>query len=406
MATCAFRECEPAETDARLRPYLSRYGITRVANLTGLDRVGIPVWSAIRPNSRSLAVSQGKGVTHDAARVSALCEAIETWHAEWFEGPVRISRYDDLRRHARVANPGTLPLARESFYTPVEAIPWVEAQDLLQGGSIWIPFEVVHADTTVPRLPGSGHFIVSTNGLASGNSIDEATFAALTEVIERDSHAVWRAGAARRSRETRVKLESVDDPVCRDLLRRFLRAENDVMIWDITSDLGVPAFRVVIYDRWAASSLTPYPAAYGAAAHVDAATALMKALTEAAQSRLTSIAGARDDLTRASYRLTQSKESRGGFAVLAAQPQTLAFSRASESQGAGLPQVIEWILGRLRMARIPSVARVVLSPPDAPLAVVRIVVPGLEGPSSSPSYGEGRRARRARRGAARRAGRR
>jgi ribosomal protein S12 methylthiotransferase accessory factor YcaO len=37
-----------------------RFGITRIAMVTGLDRVGIPVALATRPNSRSVAVSQGR----------------------------------------------------------------------------------------------------------------------------------------------------------------------------------------------------------------------------------------------------------------------------------------------------------------------------------------------------------
>ncbi|TGV60738.1 hypothetical protein EN803_38435, partial [Mesorhizobium sp. M2D.F.Ca.ET.160.01.1.1] len=47
---------------ARIRPHWARMGITRVANVTGLDRIGIPVVMVCRPNARSLAVSQGKGI--------------------------------------------------------------------------------------------------------------------------------------------------------------------------------------------------------------------------------------------------------------------------------------------------------------------------------------------------------
>ena len=105
-----------------------------------------------------------------------------------------------------------VPLARDSLFTPFEPIPWVEAEDLLQQGSAWVPFELVHADATVPRAPGGGCFVVSTNGLASGNSLDEATLVALFEVIERDSHSTWRALSPRHCRETRVITDSVSAP--------------------------------------------------------------------------------------------------------------------------------------------------------------------------------------------------
>ena len=51
------RSRTPAETLARIRPLMARFGITRVANVTGLDRVGIPVALAIRPNARAIAAA-------------------------------------------------------------------------------------------------------------------------------------------------------------------------------------------------------------------------------------------------------------------------------------------------------------------------------------------------------------
>src|SRR3954469_14776054 len=68
---------EPDRTRSRLSAYLPGHGITRVGNVTGLDRLGIPVYMAMRPNSRSLSVSQGKGLSHDAAWVSAVMESLE-----------------------------------------------------------------------------------------------------------------------------------------------------------------------------------------------------------------------------------------------------------------------------------------------------------------------------------------
>ena len=64
------RTVDPASTLARVQPYLAHTGITRIANVTGLDRIGVPVVMVCRPNSRSLAVSQGKGLTLDAAKAS------------------------------------------------------------------------------------------------------------------------------------------------------------------------------------------------------------------------------------------------------------------------------------------------------------------------------------------------
>jgi ribosomal protein S12 methylthiotransferase accessory factor len=76
------RTLDPARTLARVQPHLARMGITRIANVTGLDRIGVPVVMVCRPNARSLAVSQGKGLTLDAAKASGVMEALELDHAE------------------------------------------------------------------------------------------------------------------------------------------------------------------------------------------------------------------------------------------------------------------------------------------------------------------------------------
>ena len=70
------RVISPAETARNIWPHLSDLGITRVARQTDLDRVGIPCWAAFRPNSRSLAGAQGKGLSDAAACVSAAMEAV------------------------------------------------------------------------------------------------------------------------------------------------------------------------------------------------------------------------------------------------------------------------------------------------------------------------------------------
>lgn len=55
-----------------------RYGITRLADTTYLDRTGISTYSALVPNSPDLlGVYNGKGLTREAAMASAVMEATE-----------------------------------------------------------------------------------------------------------------------------------------------------------------------------------------------------------------------------------------------------------------------------------------------------------------------------------------
>src|SRR5205823_9306186 len=101
------RTADPGETLARVRPHAARMGITRLGNITGLDRIGIPVAIAVRPNSRSVSVSQGKGYDLPQAMASALMEACEGFHAEEI-GPCQHAMYSNLAQSETVVDPDTL----------------------------------------------------------------------------------------------------------------------------------------------------------------------------------------------------------------------------------------------------------------------------------------------------------
>ena len=184
------------ETLERLRPLTRSMGITRVANLTGLDRIGIPVAAAFRPNARSLSVSQGKGTDLIAAKVSALMESIEAHHAERMAKPLMLLSYEDMASKYLVVDVGRLPFASPGVFHAGLPILWVEGWDLLNERAAWLPYELVHANYTHPMPTGSGCFNASTNGLASGNHRLEATAHAICEVIERDASTLWYMGTA------------------------------------------------------------------------------------------------------------------------------------------------------------------------------------------------------------------
>ena len=101
------RTADPGETLARVRPQMARMGVTRLGNITGLDRIGIPVAIAVRPNSRSVSVSQGKGLDLPQAMASALMEACEGFHAEEI-GPCRQAAYRDLPPYETFVEPDKL----------------------------------------------------------------------------------------------------------------------------------------------------------------------------------------------------------------------------------------------------------------------------------------------------------
>ncbi len=383
----------PADTIAHVRPFFDEIGLTRVANLTGLDRIGIPVWQAVRPAARGLSVSQGKGVDHDFARASAVMESIEQHHAEFTTLPVRLEAYAELVRTSRVIDPALVPRSGESTFTPTRLLPWVEAIDIATDESVWVPYESVHANTMLPRMPGSGAFACTTNGLASGNTLVEAILHGLCEVIERDAHALWNLGGEPTSIATRVDLTTVEAGAARDLLDRYDAAGIDVALWDMTSDLDLATYRCIITDREAHAEYNPVPASYGAGTHLDPAIALARALTEAAQSRLTAIAGTRDDLTRAQYDLIRSARAVTIHRDIATRDDRPVDARVRTSRATEtVENDLRVVLDRLSGAGLDQALFVDLSRASWPVNVVRVIVPGLEGVSTSDAYRPGPRA--------------
>lgn len=372
------RRIRPAhETVAWLEPRLREFGITRVADITGLDHIGIPVVMACRPNGRSLSVAQGKGTTIDAAKASGIMEAIEVHHAEQIDLPVRLSTLRALRRRCEVADPTELVRPLRSAFGPDLRLPWIEATGITSGRAVWVPFELVDLDFTVPAGYPQSCFSASSNGLASGNHDLEARVHALCEVIERDAEALWRLGGAVAS--TRVDLATVDGARCRALLDRFADADVDVAVWDATSDVGIPVFVAVIADS-TALSVRRVLHAEGSGAHPDKDVALERALTEAAQSRLTMIAGSRDDRSRADYqsgRATDRMCTALSETWRAAQTPR-SFAEIESTCNPTLEEDLDLIVGRLDGCGVPEPLVVDLTRPDVGIPVVKVIVPTME----------------------------
>lgn len=277
----------PEETWAALQPLLPRAGITRVADVTRLDRLGVPVFQAVRPRGWSLSVSQGKGVTAAAARVSAAMEAIELRccedlsHLPQAELPLREMAY---------ANPvAAAALAWRAGAPRLDAwpIPWVRARSLAGGAPAWLPRQMLELDLRVARAFTPRMFRPTSNGLASGNCPEEAALHALCELVERHALAL-----ARREPGRKVALDLATLPAgyARDLVAGLRRAGARLAVYDVSWEARVPAL-------FAELALDDLPRRFhGSGCHPAAEVALARALTEAAQSRLTFISGVRDDL--------------------------------------------------------------------------------------------------------------
>ncbi len=356
-------------------------GITRLGNITGLDHIGIPVAVAVRPNSRSVSVSQGKGLDLTQAMVSALMEAIEGFHAEEIaEG--RRATYRELAADCAVVDPTALCTTGRTFDADA-TILWLEGFDLLKQEPCWVPAEIVHTDYTQPL---DGYFLAGSNGLASGNHLVEAISSAVCELVERDAVALWSASGIRARAQRALDIASIDDPDCRVLLAKYNEAGIDVRLWNVTTEIGIAAFLCDIRDL-SAGQPRQLREFHGAGCHPDRAIALARALAEAAQTRLTYIAGIRDDLLPAEYEEPPNADLLDALLdALREETAPHSFHDVPSFAANDLRQDLHWELERLGSAGLSRAVAVDLTRPDFEIPVVRVVIPDLEGDIRHPHY--------------------
>jgi ribosomal protein S12 methylthiotransferase accessory factor len=387
------RVSSPEETRARIWPLFAPFGITRVANITGLDCIGIPVVAVYRPNSRSLAVAQGKGQTLALAEVSGAMESIEFYHAENISEPMLFGSYDQLRYREPLLSPEVLPKSAVGRFGADFKLPWIRGVDLIGGDSVWVPYELVHTDFTLPFPPGAGCFPMTSNGLASGNHLWEAVSHGISEVVERDAATLFSLLPEAEQRQRYLDPGTVDDPDCRALLLKFEAAHVRVVLVDMTSDVGIPVFRAVILDA-ELNPERPLGPATGTGCHPRRAIALSRALTEAAQARLTVIAGSRDDLPRERYEaasdLRRLHERRQR--LLGPAP-AVSFQSVPDFDADDVGQDVAWQKEQLMSAGITELVTVDLTKPEFCIPVARVIIPGLEPARDIPGWVPGSRAR-------------
>lgn len=380
------RVCSPEETVEFVRPHYERLGITRIADISGLDRIPISTVVAHRPNSRTLAAGSGKGFTKAAATASAVMEAAEMYHAEYADLAVVRASHDELTRHARVVGVDDLPLTVNNIFAADRPERWTPGWDLVSGETIHVPTDLVDLS---PRHGTYAHqlsFQIGSNGLASGNVLLEAVLAATYECVERDATTSWKLAQARLGvPPPTVDLSTVPYDTVNDLMDRLGAVGVELDLYDCTIDTDVPTFFASIGDR--GHELGRY-GGYGT--HLDPEVAMLRAITEAVQGRVVYVAGSRDDLfDHARYSVNRS--SPHPFAFSAADVEWRDASGYVSEATDTFEDDLAIVLERLQRAGLPRAIVVDLSKAELGIPVVRVIVPGLEG-YAFPYYRPGRRA--------------
>lgn len=391
------RVISPEQTYRRIRSLMEKIGVTDILDMTDHYGVAIPIWSAWRRqgDNSSHIVSYGKGTNSVQSQVSAMMEALERYAAEQLPRTIKLSSYCAMKQKFNALDPRTAARGANNAFSEHVELAWLPGTDLFTGEEQWAPASCVLLH---PTLQGCQFVPMRTsNGLASGNILEEAICHSLCEMIERDAWTLaWlRAVTLPRIRTvarlilrhpgsggwSNISAEAdlfpdIDTislpPAARQLIDRFERAGVTIIVRDITSDIAIPTFLAV------STEMTSDGNAFmcgGTGAHPHAPVAVIRAITECAQSR------------RVALRDFSPGQKPGGSVDAGLFRQQLFFARANHKKdfssitthhNRDVLDDINLMLSRLYSVGVQQAIAVDLTQPELGIPVVRILIPGIE----------------------------
>jgi ribosomal protein S12 methylthiotransferase accessory factor len=346
-------------------------------------------------------------MTHQHAKASALMESIERYCSLPSSNHDRVyirGTVQELTKSYDLIHPDDIIEPLNFQYQENMVMDFLQGFDLLADKDILIPAPLVLFRYS-PFAPAVNPFAFHhTNGLASGNVLEEAVCHALCEVIERDAASISEIRARaipfhilktieNKLRQRGYVLSSIpantfmdDYTIYRDvellgvqlegvqkLTSKFHDSDLPLLIKDITSDIGIPTF--------AASSIEWISHDYGYLAeghgtHPDARIALLRAITEVSQTRAANIQGARDDLRKIRYGENNTDDKRAWQFI--SSDEKIGYNKITSFNNEDILDDIKLVLQNLKDVGIKTAAIVDLTNPDLGIPVVRAIVPGLE----------------------------
>ncbi len=258
--------------------------ISRIARLTRMDYLGLPVFQCTRPFSRNMVTSQGKGFTEEHAKIAAIMESLEAFHGEGV--PI-----DKQALFSEIAPELTYDLKIITPNIPDAPIKWTKAFDLIQEKHTYLPHALIcmdFSDAYLPDLP----IAPSSNGYGGGSSKESALQHAILEVLERHIVASIQPDY--------VPLNAEIDALLQPYFGKLRERHFKMGIFYHSNNEGLPTFKINIQEPGKENTH------FGMSCHPDKNTALIKAFCEALQSRVTFISGARDDIE--SYQYSASED--------------------------------------------------------------------------------------------------
>ena len=353
-------------------------GITRIADITDLDRIGLPIYTAIRPTAEDGAISiyGGKGITKDHAKASAMMEGFERYSAEKQDcDEVIVANINEISEKGDYIDPISLNLPKDFRKENLEAmqLEWSLAKDIISDEEFYIPTNAIYHpylhDNNVQSL-----FKSNTNGLASGNVLEEAILHGMLEVIERDA---WSIFELTHKNYAQIDLDSIESETVNDIIEKFESKGIKIKLMDFTADVKIPTIAASADDTVTkdAGLLT-----LGMGTHLDPEVAILRALTEVAQSRATQINGAREDTVRADFAREAGYErmKRINKFYFKDEEEKIKLSDIENKSTSSITKDIEIVKNELMANDIEKILYVDLTRPELDVSVVRVIIPEME----------------------------
>ena len=372
------RVIAPSKTIEINKDKLKTAGITRIADITDLDRIGLPIYTAIRPTAEEGGVSiyGGKGISRDHAKASAMMEGFERYSAERQSGDETVkASLSEISEYGEYIEPKSLNLPKELERKGIDdlSLEWSISHDLISGNDYYVPTNAIFH----PYNPKDNEFQLfksNTNGLASGNILEEAILHGMFEVIERDA---WSIFELTHKNYAQIDLDSIESELIRDIIDKFESEGIKIKLMDFTADVKIPTIAASADDTVTkdAGLLT-----LGMGTHLDPEVAILRALTEVAQSRATQINGAREDTVRADFAREAGYErmKRINKFYFRQEENQIPLSDIENKSTSSITKDIEIVKAELMANDIEKILYTDLTRPELDVSVVRVIIPEME----------------------------
>ena len=382
-------------------------GLTRIADITYMDKLYIPNYSSVLPGTEDyIWVYSGKGPTKQHAKASAIMESIERYSSlpRSYTKKFVTGTYNELTKSYSILHPYEViePLSFD-FHDDM-FMDYVKGFDIINNEDILVPAGLGLFRYN-PSSPSINPFAFQhTNGLASGNVLEEAVCHALAEVIERDAislaqlrasaipfHILYNVFNSLQRQGYPVKPFSKDTfqddytifpdvlvsekdylPITK-LIKKFEKFNIKLIIKEVTTNIKIPTFNVACVE-WISHDYGYLAEGHGT--HPDKRIALLRAITEVSQTRVANIQGARDDLRKIKYN-NNNTDDKNAWQFMPSK-KTINFSEIMTYQNEDILDDINLIVKYLKEAGLKKAIIVDLTNPNIKIPVVRAIIPGLE----------------------------